>query len=170
MRPALLSVIYLSINGELWADLLVLVVGGSGLLHELAVGKPLDQFANVTGASEAGNSKCNLPIKIWKSLVVSNLFRWTSSNKFTYLHIVTTTYSREETIVCFLICFSWLPSSIYSWSIGHILEHEFFCLSRLGSQGSKEKKSGFEVFWATFEGGFFNFLRSKIILFKKKKP
>ena len=31
------------------------------------------------------------------------------------------------------------PSSIYSWSIDHILEHEFFCLGRLGSQGSKEK-------------------------------
>ena len=32
------------------------------------------------------------------------------------------------------------PSFIYSWSIGHILEHEFFCLGCLGSQGSKEKK------------------------------
>ena len=32
------------------------------------------------------------------------------------------------------------PSSIYSWSIGHILEHEFFCLGRLGCAGSKEKK------------------------------
>ena len=32
------------------------------------------------------------------------------------------------------------PSSIYSWSIGHILDHEFFCLGRLGSQGSKGKK------------------------------
>ena len=32
------------------------------------------------------------------------------------------------------------PSSIYSWSIGHILEHKFFCLGRLGSQGSKGKK------------------------------
>ena len=32
------------------------------------------------------------------------------------------------------------PSFIYSWSIGHTLEHEFFCLGRLGSQGSKEKK------------------------------
>ena len=51
--------------------------------------------------------------------------------------------------------------SIYSWSIGHILEHEFFCCGRLGSQGSKEKKSGFEEFWATFEGGFFNFLWAK---------
>ena len=32
------------------------------------------------------------------------------------------------------------PTSMYSWSIGHILEHEFFCLGRLGSQGSKGKK------------------------------
>ena len=29
---------------------------------------------------------------------------------------------------------------MYSCSIGHILEHEFFCLDRLGSSGSKEKK------------------------------
>ena len=29
------------------------------------------------------------------------------------------------------------------------------------AQGSKEKKSGFEFFWATFEGGFFNFLKAK---------
>jgi len=29
------------------------------------------------------------------------------------------------------------PSSIYSWSICQILEHEFCCL---GSQGSKDKK------------------------------
>ena len=26
-------------------------------------------------------------------------------------------------------------SSIYSWSISHILEHEFFCFGRLGSSG-----------------------------------
>jgi hypothetical protein len=32
------------------------------------------------------------------------------------------------------------PSSIYSWSIGHILEHKFFYVGRLGSQGSKGKK------------------------------
>ena len=32
------------------------------------------------------------------------------------------------------------PSSIYSCSLGHILEHEFFCLGRLGSSGSKERK------------------------------
>ena len=36
--------------------------------------------------------------------------------------------------------FSADPSFIYSWSIGHILEHEFFYLGRLGSQGSKGKK------------------------------
>ena len=29
------------------------------------------------------------------------------------------------------------PSSIYSQTIGHILEQEFFSLGRLGSQGSK---------------------------------
>ena len=60
-----------------------------------------------------------------------------------------------------LYSFSCTPSSIYSWSIDHILEHEFFCLGCLGSQGSKEKKSVFEVFWATFEGGFFNYLWAK---------
>ena len=49
------------------------------------------------------------------------------------------------------------PSSIYSWSISHILEHKFFCLGCF----SKEKKSGFEFFWATFERGFFNFLWAK---------
>ena len=32
------------------------------------------------------------------------------------------------------------PSSIYSWSIGHILEHEFFCLGHLGCAGSRRKK------------------------------
>ena len=31
------------------------------------------------------------------------------------------------------------PSSIYSWSISHILEHEFFCLGRLGSFSKKKK-------------------------------
>ena len=33
-----------------------------------------------------------------------------------------------------------IPSSKYSWSIDHILEHEFFCLGHLGCAGSKEKK------------------------------
>ena len=32
------------------------------------------------------------------------------------------------------------PSSIYSWSIGQNLEHEFFCLGHLGCAGSKGKK------------------------------
>ena len=47
------------------------------------------------------------------------------------------------------------------------MEHEFFCLGRLGSKGSKEK-SGVEFFWATFRGGFFNFLWAKKQLKKKK--
>ena len=38
------------------------------------------------------------------------------------------------------LCAGPIPSSIYSWSIDHILEHEFFSLGRLGSQGSKGKK------------------------------
>ena len=45
------------------------------------------------------------------------------------------------------------PSSIYSCSIGHILEHEFFCLGRLGSSGSKEKKRIWVIlsnFWKWF--------------------
>ena len=33
-----------------------------------------------------------------------------------------------------------IPSSMYSCSLSHILEHEFFCLGRLGSPGSKGKK------------------------------
>ena len=32
------------------------------------------------------------------------------------------------------------PSSIYSWSVSHILKRELFCLGRFGSQGSKGKK------------------------------
>jgi hypothetical protein len=34
----------------------------------------------------------------------------------------------------------WNPSSIYKWSIGHILEQEFFYFGFLGSSGSKGKK------------------------------
>ena len=49
--------------------------------------------------------------------------------------------------------------SIYSWSIDHILEHEFFCLGCLGWAGSKEKKVDLSffgrllrVFFSTFWG------------------
>ena len=51
-------------------------------------------------------------------------------------------------------------SSLYSWSISQILEHEFFCLGHLGSSGSK-KKSEFEFFWSTFKGVFFTFCGQK---------
>ena len=51
------------------------------------------------------------------------------------------------------------PSSIYSWSIGHILEHEFFCLGHLGCAGSKGEKVDLRkseqllrVFFSTFWG------------------
>ena len=52
------------------------------------------------------------------------------------------------------------PRFIYSWCISHILEHEFFCLGRLGRSGRKGK-NGFEFLWATFEGVFFNFFGAK---------
>ena len=57
------------------------------------------------------------------------------------------------------------PSSIHSWSISHILEHEFFCLGRLDSSGSKEKK-WIWVFLSNFWGWFFQILWAKKI-FKK---
>ena len=50
--------------------------------------------------------------------------------------------------------------SIYSWSIGHILEHEFFCLGCLG-WAEVRKKSGLKFFWATFEGVFSTFWGQK---------
>ena len=46
---------------------------------------------------------------------------------------------------------------MYSWSIGHILEHEFFCLGLLGSSGSKEKKVDLSYFEQLLRVVFFNF-------------
>ena len=49
-----------------------------------------------------------------------------------------------------------IPSSIYSWSIGHILEHKFFCLGRLGSQGKtvdlRNSEELFRIVFSTFCG------------------
>ena len=52
------------------------------------------------------------------------------------------------------------PSSIYSLSIGHILEHEFFCLGHLGCAGSKGKK-WIWVFLSNFWGWFFQLFEGK---------
>ena len=71
---------------------------------------------------------------------------------------------RKNKIPCTWV-YGFEPSSIYSWSIGHILEHRFFCLGHLGCAGSKRKKSGFEFFWAFFEGGFSTFWRQKKLIF-----
>ena len=51
-------------------------------------------------------------------------------------------FDREQfvTFACRKRPFHFNPSSIYSWSLGHILEHEFFFLGHLGCAGSKEKK------------------------------
>ena len=43
-------------------------------------------------------------------------------------------------VLQFICAFGGMPSSIYSWSIIYILEHEFFCLGHLGSTCSKEIK------------------------------
>ena len=59
---------------------------------------------------------------------------------------------------------SWFcPSSIYSWSIGHILEHEFFCLGSLGSQGVDLRNSEqlFRVFFSCFQ-------EQKKLIFRKR--
>ena len=69
------------------------------------------------------------------------------------------------------------PSSMYSWSISHILEHEFFCLGRLGSQGSKGKKVDLRnseqllrVVFSTFGGQkfFFKFCQKHCSIRTKK--
>ena len=70
-------------------------------------------------------------------------------------------------MLCILLsCSHLVPSSIYSWSLSHILEHEFFCLSRLGSSGSKEIK-WIWVFLSNFWGWFFQlFVVEKNSFFK----
>ena len=45
-----------------------------------------------------------------------------------------------------------MPSSIYSWSISHILEHEFFWLGPLGSKGKKWIWGFLSNFWGWFWG------------------
>ena len=60
------------------------------------------------------------------------------------------------------LVFSCFRGQKMSWSIGHILEHEFFCFGRLGSQGSKGKKVDLRnseqllrVVFSTFGGQIF---------------
>ena len=50
------------------------------------------------------------------------------------------------------------PSSINSCSLSHILEHEFFCLDHLGSQGSKEKNVDLSFSEQLLRVAFSNFL------------
>ena len=67
---------------------------------------------------------------------------------------------RPKFLDFFDLCLNWV--SIYSWSIGHILEHEFFCLGCLGWAGSKEKK-WIWVFLCNFWGCFFQLFEGKKI-------
>jgi hypothetical protein len=76
-------------------------------------------------------------------------------------------------IACILASFQWSsslvdqnwlmligmsPISKYSWSISHNLGTWISLFEQLRAI---RKKSGFEFFWATFEGGLLNFLRAK---------
>ena len=59
--------------------------------------------------------------------------------------LIDETKGKQIYSVC-ILCFN--PSSIYSWSIGHILEHEFFFQSRFGSlarQGSSSLIFDFQL-------------------------
>ena len=61
-------------------------------------------------------------------------------------------------------------SSIYSWSISHILENEFICLGRLGSSGHNKEKKWIWVFLSNFWGWFFQLFvgkKKKYIIFLK---
>ena len=58
------------------------------------------------------------------------------------------------------------PSSIYSWSTSHILEHEFFCFGRLGNQNSRGTKVDFRFSEQLFKVVFFIFCGQNKCLIK----
>jgi hypothetical protein len=59
-----------------------------------------------------------------------------------WMHRMQTLKKKKELLGTTLETKGKCPSSnTYSWSISHILEHEFFCLGHLGSSGSKEKSN-----------------------------
>ena len=99
-------------------------------------------------------------LKPWKSHIVSALsILLCNENLNSFLTSVRKLFMGGD--------YSWKygnSSSIYGWSIGHTLEHEFFCLGRLGSSGSKGKR-GFEFFWATFREFFSTFLQKELKIF-----
>ena len=58
-------------------------------------------------------------------------------------------------------------SSLYSWSISQILEHEFFFFGQLGSSGSKEKKVNLSFSEQLLRVVFSSFCGKKTQIFKK---
>ena len=76
--------------------------------------------------------------------------------------VIRSFHSSGRTKIMWFLC-GWDPSSIYSWSIGHILEHEFFCLGSLGWVGSKEKKVDLSFSEQFFRVVFSTFLEQKFI-------
>ena len=55
------------------------------------------------------------------------------------------------------------PSSIYSWSVSYILEHEFLCLGRLGKLRAVRIRKWIWVFLGNFWGCFFQFFVHKML-------
>ena len=103
--------------------------------------------------------KCFLKNSDWKAKADGfhqcNYVVLMSFSFFSFLYRISTSSVAVFSFFSFFVD----PNSIYSWSIDHILEHEFFCLGRLGSQGSKGKKVDLRnskqllrVFFSTFGG------------------
>ena len=91
------------------------------------------------------NSRQRLPPKYTKLLEELTQVIVPDRNFSRYRNLIS---NASVSHTCYYVPNYSVPSSIYSWSIGHILEHEFFCLGCLGSQGSKEKK---KVDWRNSE-------------------
>ena len=88
-------------------------------------------------------------------------------------------FHKHEVQMVILICsaglnFNWFKSYDLkgsmrpSWSIDHILEHEFFCLGRLGCPSSKEKKVDLSFYEQLLRVVFSAFCGQKKLNLKKK--
>ena len=126
---------------KLWLDSQVLIYHNSNPNDDVSLKGP-DCFGNlltkkfvITAAScfmntesilKYSETKNTIPTEAEEKQIISSSIKVNIEN--THIAKVNITY------------YSCGPISIYSWSISHILEHEFFCLGCLGSSGSKTKE------------------------------
>ena len=83
-------------------------------------------------------STCNIEVRKWVDYnEIQNFQTFVSPQASALLPHIRFLQTFANVCKCCLNDEGSMPSSIYSWSIGHILEHEFFSLGRLGG---KEKK------------------------------